>query len=72
MEELYAKTYLVARWIKNPIFLGPLMKEQVLSAGHVAMSLGSNRTTTFGDRQMELIQRDGRIDTVVSSFTMVP
>ncbi|MDO6415330.1 LysR family transcriptional regulator [Sphingomonas sp. BIUV-7] len=72
MEELYVETHVIAGWRDNPIFQKPLTEKGVFSAGHVAVSLGTHRTTTFGDRQIELLKYDRRIEAVVSSFMMVP
>jgi DNA-binding transcriptional LysR family regulator len=72
-EELYTESHVIVGWSENPLFLGePPSEEAIFAAGHVAVSLGSDRTTTFGDRQARLIRGDRRVDVVVSSFTMVP
>jgi len=71
-EELYVETHVIAGWRGNPLFAAPLSEDAVFEAGHIAVSLGSHRTTTFGDRHMEAVGRSRRIEAVVSSFTMVP
>ncbi len=49
-----------------------MTEEVIFRAGHIAVSMGSLRTTTFGDIQLGLVNRERRIDAVVSSFTLVP
>ena len=44
----------------------------MFSYSHVAVAIGATRTTTFGDRQLELMGKQRRIEILASSFTMVP
>jgi LysR family transcriptional regulator, nod-box dependent transcriptional activator len=69
---LYEESHVLVGWKDNPIFTGEITPEQVFAAGHVAVSMGPHREVTFGDRQMEQINPDRRIEAVVSSFTMIP
>jgi len=72
MEELYEETHVVAGWRDNPIFQKPIGEDAFFEACHVAVSVGGHRTASLGDRQIELMRRNRRIDVIVSSFTMIP
>lgn len=71
-ELLYEESHVIVGARDNPVFASGLTAEAVLAAGHVAVSMGSRRQTTFGDRHMEQILPDRRVEAVVSSFTMLP
>jgi LysR family nod box-dependent transcriptional activator len=71
-ELLYEESHVLVGWRENPIFAGAITAEQVLAAGHVSVSLGSHRGVTFGDRHLDEICPDRRVETVVSSFTLIP
>jgi DNA-binding transcriptional LysR family regulator len=71
-ELLYEETHVVVGWRENPVFAGEITPEQFFAAGHVSVSLGPHREVTFGDRHLDQIQPDRRIEAVVSSFTLVP
>jgi LysR family nod box-dependent transcriptional activator len=71
-EPLYEETHVIVGWRENPIFAGEITAEQFFAAGHVAVSLGPHREVTFGDRHLDQIQPDRRIEAVVSSFSLVP
>lgn len=71
-ELLYEETHVIVGWRDNPIFASELTPDAVFAAGHVAVSLGSQREATLGDRQIEQIFPDRRVEAVVPSFTMLP
>jgi LysR family transcriptional regulator, nod-box dependent transcriptional activator len=71
-ELLYDESHVVVGWRENPIFAGEITPGQFFAAGHVSVSLGPHREVTFGDRYLDEIQPDRRIEAVVSSFTLVP
>lgn len=71
-ELLYEETHVIVGWRENPIFSGEITPEQFFAAGHVAVSLGPHREVAFGDRHLDKIHPDRRIDAVVSSFMLVP
>jgi LysR family transcriptional regulator, nod-box dependent transcriptional activator len=69
---LYEETHVLVGWRDNPLFSGEITPEKMLAAGHVAVSMGPHREITFGDRHMEQIHPDRRIEAMVSSFTLIP
>jgi DNA-binding transcriptional LysR family regulator len=62
----------IVGWKENPLFGGRITAESIFSAGHVAVSMGSQRRTAFGDRHIDQINPDRHVEMVVSSFTMIP
>lgn len=72
-ELLFEEAHVVACCASNPALKkGRIAKADFLRAGHVGVSMGSSRTLTFGDRQLELMGVHRRIEVVAASFTMVP
>lgn len=72
MEELYEETHVLVGWRDNPIFARPIKEEHFFAAQHVAVAIGKDRTSSFGDRHIELMRRERHICGVASSFTIVP
>lgn len=71
-EDIYEERIVVAGWNENPVFERGLTEDDFFAAGHVAVAIGSHRETTFADKYMRSLDRDRRIEAVVSSFTLVP
>jgi LysR family nod box-dependent transcriptional activator len=71
-ELLYEEAHVIAGCRENPIFRQPITAEAIFACGHVAVSMGPNRVTSFGDRQIEQIFPDRRVEAVASSFTVLP
>ncbi len=71
-EKLYTERFVVAGWRENPIFDREITINDILAAGHIAVEIGSRRSSTFADHQMRLLFGDRRIEATVSSFTVVP
>jgi len=71
-EALYIEHYVVAGWSQNPVFEAPLTEDTFFAKGHVALSLGSHRTATVGDRQLDLMGRSRRVEVIASSFAVLP
>lgn len=71
-EDIYEESIVVAGWNENPVFERGLTEDDFFAAGHVAVAIGSHRETTFADKYMRSLDRDRRIEAVVSSFTLVP
>lgn len=71
-ELLYEEAHVIAGCRENPIFRQPMTAEAIFACGHVAVSMGPNRVTSFGDRQIEQIFPDRRVEAVASSFTVLP
>jgi DNA-binding transcriptional LysR family regulator len=70
-ELLHTESFVVAGWRDNPLFASPLSEAGVMAAGHVAVVIGSDRRTSFADRQMEALYPERRVVAVASSFAMV-
>lgn len=71
-EPLYIEHYVVAGWAENPVFLAPITEDVLFGCGHVALSLGSHRTATVGDRHLELMGRTRRVEVIAASFAVLP
>lgn len=71
-EPIYVEHYVAAGWDQNPVFGTPLTEEAFFAQGHVALSLGSHRTATVGDRQLDLMGRTRRVEIIASSFAVLP
>ncbi|HEY8509076.1 MAG TPA: LysR family transcriptional regulator [Steroidobacteraceae bacterium] len=71
-ELLYEEEHVIAGCRENPVFQQPVTTEAIFTCGHVAISMGPNRVTSFGDRQIEQIFPDRRVEAVASSFTVLP
>lgn len=71
-EPLYEEQYVLAGWRHHPIFAGEASMEAIFSYGHVAVAVGSERSATVGDRQIELLGYRRRVEVVASSFTALP
>ena len=69
---LYEDEQMVVGWSQNPLFSRPLTEEDFFSAGHVAVAFGTERVTSFADRQLELQARKRRVEVVTPFFTAVP
>lgn len=70
-ESLFDESFVVVGCKTNPIFGKRLQRAAVFDAGHIAVSIGSDRRTSFADLQLEALMPDRRIVAVASSFTMV-
>jgi LysR family nod box-dependent transcriptional activator len=71
-ELLYEESHVIAGCRENPIFRTGVTAAAIFAAGHVAVSMGPHRVTSFGDRQIEQIEPDRRIEAVASSFAVLP
>jgi LysR family nod box-dependent transcriptional activator len=71
-ELLFEERHVIVGWNGNPLFDGPVSKDDIFNASHVGIQMGNQRTSAFADRMMEQMGRPRRIDVVASSFTVVP
>lgn len=71
-ELLYEENHVVAGWKGNPLAQSVMTIEQFCKAGHVGVAVGNARAQTFGDRHLQALSYDRRLEVVASSFTMVP
>lgn len=71
-EELYKERFVVAGWRENPLFERTITTGDILASGHIAVEIGSRRSSTFADQHMRLLFGERRIEATVSSFTVVP
>lgn len=71
-EVLYEEDFLLAGWSRNPLFSGPITEEAIFSAGHVAVAIGTSRTSSFADRQLEVLGKKRRIELVLPQFSTLP
>jgi len=71
-ELLLEEQHVIAGWKDNPIFGRAITEEDIFACGHVAVRMGSTRTATFGDKQLEVLGKRRRVDVTAASFTMVP
>jgi DNA-binding transcriptional LysR family regulator len=69
---LFEERHVVVGWRDNPLFDAPMTKDAFLSAGHVGVAMGNQRTPAFADRQLDQQGVARRIEVTASSFTMVP
>jgi len=72
-ELLFEERHVVACCARNPLLKnGRILPSDFLNAGHVGVNLGATRTPTFGDRQLELIGVNRRLEVIAAEFTIVP
>jgi DNA-binding transcriptional LysR family regulator len=71
-ELLFEEQHVVVGWSGNPLLKKALTIEQFLEAGHIAVSVGANRTPAFIDRHLESIGSARKIDIRAPSFATVP
>jgi DNA-binding transcriptional LysR family regulator len=71
-ELLYEEQHVVAGWSENPLVHKPISEKDLFAAGHVGVSIGNQRTTSFGDKQLESLGKTRRVEIVAPSFAMVP
>ena len=71
-EPLYEEHYVIAGRRDHPIFAQPITKAAVFAYGHIAVSVGSQRATTVGDRQLEQLGQSRLVEVVASSFAVLP
>jgi len=69
---LYEEQHVVVGWRENPLVQRPISEDELFVCGHVSVTIGNQRTTAFGDRQLENLGKTRRIEVTVPSFTMVP
>lgn len=72
MEDLFEEQIVVAGWNENPVFAHGLTEEDFFEAGHITVTLGNHRESTFADRYVESLGRPRRVEAIASSFTVVP
>lgn len=71
-ELLFEEAHVVVGWAENPIMQTPLSEEAFLAAGHVGVRIGVQRSPSFADRQMSLMNKPRRIEVETSSFLSMP
>ncbi len=71
-ELLFEERHVVVGWDRNPLFSGTITEEAFMSAGHVAVLMGNQRTSAFADRTLEQMGHFRRMEAMASSFTVVP
>ncbi|HWT31469.1 MAG TPA: LysR family transcriptional regulator [Propylenella sp.] len=71
-EPLYAERQLLVGWSENPIFSRSISEDDFFEAGHVAVAIGNARTSSFADRQLEMVGRRRRVEITAPFFTAVP
>jgi LysR family transcriptional regulator, nod-box dependent transcriptional activator len=71
-ELLYEERQVVVGWSRNPLMLGDMTEDDFFASGHVAVAVGSTRTASFADRQLEISGRKRRIEVIAPFFTAVP
>jgi LysR family nod box-dependent transcriptional activator len=70
---LYEERHVVVGWKENSLLGGGAISEdELFGCGHVTVSIGNQRTLAFGDRHLEILRKDRRIEITVPSFTMAP
>lgn len=70
--ELFEERHVVIGCRENALLKGTLTEEQFLAAGHVAIAIGADRVPAFPDRQLALLNKTRRIETIAGSFAVVP
>ncbi|HYD04138.1 MAG TPA: LysR family transcriptional regulator [Reyranella sp.] len=71
-DPLYEEKQLLVGWSRNPLFERAITEEDFFSSGHVAVAFGAGRTSSFADRQLEVIGRRRRVEITAPFFTAVP
>lgn len=71
-ELLLEEGHVVAGWNGNPLLSGPLSMESFLTAGHVAVEIGSANRMSFAESFMRSQGIHRRIEVRASSFTIIP
>jgi DNA-binding transcriptional LysR family regulator len=71
-ETLYEERQLLVGWSENPWFSRTITEEDFFSAGHVAVAFGANRTSSYADRQLEMLGRKRHVEITAPFFTAVP
>ena len=69
---LVEEKHVIVGWKKNPLFTKKITSEVFFSQGHVAVLISRERALAFGDRELQRIEPNRRIEVTVPSFTMVP
>ena len=71
-ELLFEERHVVIGWDRNPVFDRPLTEADLMTASHVGIQMGNQRTSAFADKMMEQMGRMRRVDMTASSFTVIP
>lgn len=71
-ELLFEERHVIAGWNGNPLFAREVTLQDLLSAGHVVIQMGNQRTNAFAENAMEKLGHFRRVEVTASSFTMVP
>ncbi|HUD94682.1 LysR family transcriptional regulator [Sphingobium sp.] len=71
-ELLFEEEHVVVGWSGNGLFEQPIDEAGFLSAGHVAVAIGSRSNAAFADRHLAILGKVRRIEVSASSFTTVP
>lgn len=69
---LFEESHVVVGWAENPLMQAPLSEDAFLAAGHVGVRIGVQRSPSFADRQMSLMNKPRRIEVETSSFLSMP
>lgn len=71
-ELLLEEPHVVVGWEGNQLFDQGISKQDFFKAGHIAVTLGSNRDPSFTERNMTKLGFDRRIDISAPYFSAVP
>ena len=71
-ELLYEERHVVVGWSGNALVKGPISEEALFAAGHISVTIGNSRTTSFADRQLETLGKKRHVEVIAPSFTTVP
>jgi LysR family nod box-dependent transcriptional activator len=71
-ELLYEEAHVVVGCRNNPDLSSTMTEDDFFAAGHIAVVIGNQRTTSFGDRMVQSLEKSRRIEVTAPSFTMVP
>ncbi|MBB4008282.1 LysR family transcriptional regulator [Allorhizobium taibaishanense] len=71
-EHLLDDRHVVVGWNENPLFAKRIDEAAFLSAGHIQVAVGPQRTTVFEDRELNILGKKRRIELIASSFTLLP
>jgi LysR family nod box-dependent transcriptional activator len=71
-ELLYEESHVMVGCRDNPEFTQHTTEDEFFAAGHVAVSIGNERTPAFGDKMLEAVGKTRRIEVIAPSFTMLP
>ena len=71
-ELLFEENHVVQGWAENPVFEKPFTQETFAACGHVAVKLGENRPTSFGEQQLAHMGIVRRVEVEARYFMLLP